>query len=100
MQLVVSRRKLPFVAKILEDHLYCQVSLAQGVPLTEGTLCLGELLAVTVISLLKTHPQVLSGIFTRPPPPKHLDIEAEDMVCSGKAKSWVMEEAVICKMRL
>lgn len=64
---MVSRRKLPFAATILEDHLYYQRSLAQGVPLTEGTLCLGELLAATVISFPKTHPQVLSGIFTRPP---------------------------------
>jgi hypothetical protein len=58
--------------------------------LTEGILGPRELLAALVISLPKTQPQAPTGIFMRPP--KHLDIEAGNAVCSGKGKSWVMEQ--------
>ena len=49
--------------------------------------------AAVIIRLPEPQPQPLSGIF--PSPPKHLDTEAEDIVCSGKANSWVKEQTWI-----
>ena len=80
----IKKRNVGIPSEILEDHLYCQ----RGRHRRSQWL---RLLTTLVMSLPKLQMQPLSGIFTRPP--EHLGIKAEDIVCSGKARSWVMGQA-------
>lgn len=81
---VYKKRDIGIPSEILEDHLYCQRGRHRGSQWL-------RLLTTLVMSLPKLQMRPLSGIFTRPP--EHLGIKAEDIACSGKARSWVMGQA-------